>query len=441
MRGLFIKIHILILCTLAFSQAILTKAFAQSFAGEKCDSCSFDSYGPTQASDPHFYRISNDLIAAILSDNRHRVSSQFQVTPEMKPLVGFWLRIYVQYSVFQTVIFDKENPSIIYGFQDDRDLFRRGVSPIVQELTSKARLKRTLNQYREAFRSLARNPHKKFSLGTPGFQIVHAWGNRIRSKKDWIESEQNLRTQLGQRDRVLRGVQVADRFLSPMEKVFHKYNLPSELTRIPLLESSFIIEAQSKCAAVGVWQFLEKSGKEYLKIDKDRGIDERLSPIKSADAAARMFRRNYKILGDYALSIIAYNHGARNLVKLRHKYGLKNIAKLLDPKNKTSPLGFASRNYYAEFLAILFAERYRNEVYALPFSKNSYDTEIVKLKKPMTIFQIAASYNTTLDDIRSFNPDIFKINGALASGTRVVIPHLLLNQYADSTTAENNGMN
>ena len=221
----------------------------------------------------------------------------------------------------------------------------------------------------------------------------------------------------------MRGIHASLPFMAPMEEIFESYGLPGELTRITLLESSFQIHAKSKADAVGVWQFLEKSGREYLTIDKKRGIDERISPIKAAHAAAKMIKRNVKLLGEHAFAIIAYNHGARNLLRIKRKYGRIDLAKLMDPNNKASPLGFASRNYYAEFLAILYAEKYSDEIYALSSGSNRYQVNIVKLEEPSTFFEIASKHGSTLDDLRRFNPDVFTLGKALGRGVRVVIPH------------------
>jgi hypothetical protein len=159
-----------------------------------------------------------------------------------------------------------------------------------------------------------------------------------------------------------------------------------------------------------------------MVVDERAGIDERISPIKSAIAATRMFKRNVKLLGDVALAVIAYNHGARNLVKISHKYRGKNISKLLDPRNKQSPLGYASRSYFAEFVAIIHAELYRDRLYRMTGGGNSYHVQIVKLTAPQSVFEVAAFHQAPLDAVKTFNPDIFDLKRRLPKGTRVVIP-------------------
>ena len=220
----------------------------------------------------------------------------------------------------------------------------------------------------------------------------------------------------------MQGLTNADPFIPAMEAIFRKFGIPIEITRVPLVESSFVLQAKSKADAVGVWQFLEKSATgDDLVVDPDNEIDERLSPIKSTAAAAKMFKRNFRLLHDWGLAIIAYNHGPKNLVPLRDQYGGKNIAKLLQ-KTSHTPLGYASRSYYAEFLALLHAEKYRDEIYGLPAHVHPDAISIVKIKRPASVFEIASLYNISIHELRLFNPDIFNPNRKLPAGTRVVLP-------------------
>ena len=123
----------------------------------------------------------------------------------------------------------------------------------------------------------------------------------------------------------------------PMENIFKENKIPYELTRIPLVESSFNTTAVSKADAVGPWQFLKSSAAEFLTVNN--GLDERLSPIKASLAAAKLFKRHYKILGDWYLTVISYNHGLKTFLKNKKKYQKMNISQLL-ANSKNNPLGF-----------------------------------------------------------------------------------------------------
>lgn len=374
----------------------------------------------TAISDAHYYNISDARLAELMNDPKARISSGFHIADSLKPVVSFWLRIYAKYSIYQTLIYDKNHPEIIYEVLDTRDLFQRGLSPIALEITAKNRLKRIISGYKTAIHRLQRNPRAKFEVGSAGWTVLKLWGRK--TSHEWRTIENSIRTQVGQRDRIMQGLAAADPFLPAMESIFRKFNIPIEITRLPLVESSFNLQARSKAAAVGVWQFLERSATgDNLVVDHDNEIDERLSPIKSTVAAAKMFRRNFKILHDWGLAIIAYNHGPKHLIPLRDRYNGKAIANLLK-KTSNTPLGYASRNYYSEFLALLHAERYRDELFGISSQKHPDAISIVKIKKPASVFEIASLYNISIHELKKFNPDIFDLHRKLPAGTRVVLP-------------------
>ncbi len=367
----------------------------------------------------HLLDVTADKLLGYIKDPENRINLLFKVPDSIRPMVAFWFLIYVKFSLYQTLIYDKDNPSIIYDVVDNNDLFQKGKGAIAIEIMGKQRLQKSLTEIKTALEKLARNPNTKFSPHSMGQKIIHLCG-KLNSKQ-WRQRLENLRTQAGQRDRVLEGIRASEPFIPPMELIFMKFRMPTELTRIPLLESSFNLNAVSKADAVGVWQFLERSAKEYLVVNKEHGIDERLSPVKAAYAAAKMFKRNYKILGDYALAIIAYNHGIRNLISIKDKFKGSNITKLLNMKENT-PLGYASRNYYAEFLAILHAEKYKDHLYGIELKKYPSSISIIKIKKSQSIFELSSHYNVPLLDLKKYNPDIFDSDHKLPVGTKVVLP-------------------
>jgi hypothetical protein len=132
--------------------------------------------------------------------------------------------------------------------------------------------------------------------------------------------------------------------------ILRRHNVPEELAALPLVESSFNPHARSKAGAVGLWQFIRATGKNYLSITRRR--DDRRDPIRATEAAARLLKHNYEALGSWPLAIMAYNHGKEGIQAARTAVG-SSAAEVIIAQYEGPRFGFASRNFYPEFLAAL----------------------------------------------------------------------------------------
>jgi len=94
------------------------------------------------------------------------------------------------------------------------------------------------------------------------------------------------------------------------------YEVPPEIVVLAAIESSFSPSAKSKVGAVGMWQFLAPTAREYGLI-VDGKIDERLDWQKSTVASVRYLKwlAEEKLNNDYETAIIAYNYGIGNTLK------------------------------------------------------------------------------------------------------------------------------
>src|SRR5262249_5095074 len=138
--------------------------------------------------------------------------------------------------------------------------------------------------------------------------------------------------------------------------VFHSFGLPVELALLPMVESGFNRYARSKCGAVGLWQFTRSTGKEYMTVNGGR--DDRLNPARATEAAAQLLLHNHDLLGSWPLAITAYNYGTSGMMRAVEATGGGDYCEIL--RRWDGPrFGFASKNYYSEFLAALQVYQYR----------------------------------------------------------------------------------
>ena len=113
------------------------------------------------------------------------------------------------------------------------------------------------------------------------------------------------------------------RYYMPIfEEIFNRYDMPEELKAMTIIESAMNPLAVSRVGAKGMWQFMYSTAKHYgLHIDSF--VDERLDPVKSAEAAAQYLQDAYEIFGDWNLAIASYNCGAGNVNKAIRRAGGK----------------------------------------------------------------------------------------------------------------------
>jgi membrane-bound lytic murein transglycosylase D len=98
------------------------------------------------------------------------------------------------------------------------------------------------------------------------------------------------------------------RYEALITQIFDKYKLPPELIYLAMIESGFQNDATSSASAVGIWQFVRKTGDSY-GLRYDAWVDERRDFIAATDAAARHLQDLYQRFGSYHLAFAAYNAG------------------------------------------------------------------------------------------------------------------------------------
>lgn len=358
----------------------------------------------------------------VLRDADKRVNPEFHIPPSMRDMVGFWLRIYTEYSTQHVVIFDSTHPDIVYEVLDFRQLATTARNRVVYEIQSKHKIKSTMRAYRAALARLARHPNPKnpTPIEAKLIEIRKGKGN----SHSFAEMAQHLRAQTGQRDNIIKGLLAAEAFFPKMEDIFKNMGVPAELTRLSLVESSFNLNAISRVGASGVWQFMRPSAKEYLLVDERIGIDERVSPLKSTVAAAKLLKRNYEMLDQWALAVTSYNHGLRGLIRVaNNKKKYRDISKLFDLCIRDRTLGWASRNYYAEFLAVLHAEAYRNYFYGTaPDTYQFNNLAFIQLEKPTAALPLMLEHGISLQEFRFLNPEVKDLKRKLPPGFWLVLP-------------------
>jgi len=136
-----------------------------------------------------------------------------------------------------------------------------------------------------------------------------------------------------------------------MLPILRQHKVPEELVALPLIESSFDNRARSHAKAAGLWQFLRSTARRFGLSVRGKQ-DERYDPVRSTAAAARMLKHHHEELGSWPLAITAYNHGLGGIKRAVQTLGTQDIGRIV-AEYQGRRFGFASRNFYAEFLAAM----------------------------------------------------------------------------------------
>lgn len=142
---------------------------------------------------------------------------------------------------------------------------------------------------------------------------------------------------------------------------------------------------------------------------KDPTIDLRNHPIEGTKLAAKLLRQNYNMLKSWPLALTGYNHGPTGVLKLTKKYKTRDIGELVENVSTRKSFGFASRNFYASYLAILEVTSKAPEYLGTVTWSQTLDSVDIKLKQSITYDDVLRWFDG--DDLKAqiFNPQITKI--------------------------------
>ncbi len=110
----------------------------------------------------------------------------------------------------------------------------------------------------------------------------------------------------------------ANRLFPIVEPILKECGVPDDFKYLMLIESNGDPEAFSPSKAGGLWQFLEKTGREYgLEVTEE--IDERYHTEKATRAACEYLKGSYELYGDWLTVAASYNTGRNNVTKRRER--------------------------------------------------------------------------------------------------------------------------
>ena len=187
-------------------------------------------------------------------------------------------------------------------------------------------------------------------------------------------------------------------YMPIFQETLNRYDMPEELKAMAIIESAMNPLAVSRAGAKGMWQFMYATAKMYgLHIDSF--VDERLDPVKSADAAARYLQDAYEIFGDWNLAIASYNCGAGNVNKAIRRSGSRAFWDIWPY------LPRETRGYVPAFVGALYAMEYHKEHGIKPAAvQMPAHVDTFKINKMLHLKQVSELTGAPLEELKNLNP-------------------------------------
>ncbi len=192
-----------------------------------------------------------------------------------------------------------------------------------------------------------------------------------------------------------------EQYFPMYEETMKDYGMPVEIQHLSIIESGLDPKIKSHMGAMGLWQFMPATGREYgMEVNPD--IDDRMDPEKSTKAAAKYLKALYKMFGNWEVALAAYNCGPGNVRKaIRHSGGKNTFWGIYDYLPKET------RSYVPQFQAMLYILNHLEE-HNLHLEEPSYPMEYEQLNfdKTFQLKTLASLTEVCLKDLEKLNPSI-----------------------------------
>ncbi len=196
------------------------------------------------------------------------------------------------------------------------------------------------------------------------------------------------------------GLRRSGQYMQMARKIFREEGVPEDIVWLGQVESAWRPTARSWAAASGLWQFIPGTGSRF-GLRQTAYVDERNSYEKATRASARYLKWLHNRFGNWELAMGAYNTGEGNVDRAISRAGQRDFWAIYPY------IAQETRNYVPNILAVILIAKnpekygFRNVQRMSPLA---YDT--VSVPSATSLNLVAALTDTSLDSIRSLNPEL-----------------------------------
>ncbi len=191
----------------------------------------------------------------------------------------------------------------------------------------------------------------------------------------------------------------ANRYFPVIEPILKEQGVPDDFKYLAVIESGLMERIVSPAGAVGIWQFLSGTAKDYgLEVNKE--VDERYHLEKSTVAACKFLKRSFEIYDSWAMAAASYNAGVRGMNRQIEIQDNDNYYELL--------LNEETARYVYRALALKEIMT-QPEKYGFKLSPEDYyypvkTFDVIISGKVENFADFAGEYNVTYRELKDQNP-------------------------------------
>ena len=197
----------------------------------------------------------------------------------------------------------------------------------------------------------------------------------------------------------------SSKYMPTIQNELKKAGLPMDLAYMVMIESGFSSSAVSSAQAVGPWQFISATGKNY-GLHQNYWLDERRDLTKSTKAAINYMKDLYQEFGSWYLVAASYNMGEGGLRRQIKKHGTKDYWELV----RKQALPQETQDYVPKILAAMMISK----------APNLYGFRNLEPMSPLQTESVVAPANTDLESLADYlsvtRKSIKDINAELVLG-------------------------
>lgn len=225
----------------------------------------------------------------------------------------------------------------------------------------------------------------------------------------------------------IRLIKLAPRYFRIIEPILEAEGVPDDFKYLAVAESGLDPRAVSYAGAVGFWQFLKGTARDYgLEINGE--VDERYNVVEATYAACDYLKDAYERYGSWTLVAAAYNAGMRGVERQMERQKSDDYYDLLFVEE--------TQRYVFRILALKLVLEHPERYNFIIGDEEKYPiilTKEVEIQGPVEDFaDFAHKHGINYKLLKDFNPWLRENYLTNSAGKKYTIEIPLLNEQAQS---------